>query len=331
MPTRFNVGRDPLGRPPVAEGARHRLPRARRSRSCARTSARRCPRPSGLAAENLQARIRGVIVMTLSNQHGWLVLTTSQQVRDGRRLLDALRRHGRRLRADQGRAEDDASSPSPAGSTSAPGARSIPQSIIDRPPQRRAARRPARRPVAAALRRARPDPRGLRRATTCSPAEIAARRHRRPRARASASRAWSTARSTSGGRRRRASSCTRRRSGAIGACRSRIATARRRVLRRGASRSLASTTGSERRVSGARSRRPRRSLLRRSLESYPSSGQGTASDSTVLLCCSGSRSPAAVASLLVDKPTLLRRCGAGLAHTSITGSASRQAPSALWI
>ena len=34
---------------------------------------------SGLAAENLQARIRGVILMTLSNQHGWLVLTTGNK------------------------------------------------------------------------------------------------------------------------------------------------------------------------------------------------------------------------------------------------------------
>jgi NAD+ synthase (glutamine-hydrolysing) len=37
------------------------------------------PGTSGLAAENLQARIRGVILMTLSNQHGWLVLTTGNK------------------------------------------------------------------------------------------------------------------------------------------------------------------------------------------------------------------------------------------------------------
>jgi NAD+ synthase (glutamine-hydrolysing) len=37
------------------------------------------PETSGLAAENLQARIRGVILMTLSNQYGWLVLTTSNK------------------------------------------------------------------------------------------------------------------------------------------------------------------------------------------------------------------------------------------------------------
>jgi NAD+ synthase (glutamine-hydrolysing) len=37
------------------------------------------PGTSGLAAENLQARIRGVLLMTLSNQYGWLVLTTGNK------------------------------------------------------------------------------------------------------------------------------------------------------------------------------------------------------------------------------------------------------------
>jgi NAD+ synthase (glutamine-hydrolysing) len=37
------------------------------------------PETAGVAAENLQARIRGVLLMTLSNQHGWLVLTTSNK------------------------------------------------------------------------------------------------------------------------------------------------------------------------------------------------------------------------------------------------------------
>jgi NAD+ synthase (glutamine-hydrolysing) len=37
------------------------------------------PGTSGLAAENLQARIRGVLLMTLSNQHGLLVLTTGNK------------------------------------------------------------------------------------------------------------------------------------------------------------------------------------------------------------------------------------------------------------
>jgi NAD+ synthase (glutamine-hydrolysing) len=37
------------------------------------------PDTAGLAAENLQARIRGVLLMTISNQHGQLVLTTSNK------------------------------------------------------------------------------------------------------------------------------------------------------------------------------------------------------------------------------------------------------------
>ena len=39
----------------------------------------------GLAEENLQARVRGTILMTLSNKFGALVLTTGQQERDGHR------------------------------------------------------------------------------------------------------------------------------------------------------------------------------------------------------------------------------------------------------
>lgn len=34
---------------------------------------------SGLAAENIQARLRGIVVMALSNQFGWLVLTTGNK------------------------------------------------------------------------------------------------------------------------------------------------------------------------------------------------------------------------------------------------------------
>ena len=37
------------------------------------------PDATGLAAENVQARIRGVILMAVSNQHGHLVLTTSNK------------------------------------------------------------------------------------------------------------------------------------------------------------------------------------------------------------------------------------------------------------
>jgi NAD+ synthase (glutamine-hydrolysing) len=37
------------------------------------------PNVTGLAEENLQSRIRGVILMALSNQMGWLVLTTGNK------------------------------------------------------------------------------------------------------------------------------------------------------------------------------------------------------------------------------------------------------------
>jgi NAD+ synthase (glutamine-hydrolysing) len=35
--------------------------------------------PAGLAAENLQARVRGTLLMTLSNTYGWLVVSTGNK------------------------------------------------------------------------------------------------------------------------------------------------------------------------------------------------------------------------------------------------------------
>ena len=63
-------------------------------------------RERDLTEENLQARVRGVLLMALSNKFGWLVVATGQQVGALGRLRDALRRHGRRLRAAQGRVQD---------------------------------------------------------------------------------------------------------------------------------------------------------------------------------------------------------------------------------
>ena len=37
------------------------------------------PSEPDLAAENIQARIRGNLMMALSNKHGWLVLTTGNK------------------------------------------------------------------------------------------------------------------------------------------------------------------------------------------------------------------------------------------------------------
>ena len=62
--------------------------------------------PPGLAEENVQSRIRGNVMMTISNKLGSLGAHDREQERDGDRLRHALRRHGRRLRRDQGRAQD---------------------------------------------------------------------------------------------------------------------------------------------------------------------------------------------------------------------------------
>ena len=60
----------------------------------------------GLAEENLQARMRGTILMAMSNKFGWLVLTTGNKSEIATGYCHALRRHGGRVRGHQGRAED---------------------------------------------------------------------------------------------------------------------------------------------------------------------------------------------------------------------------------
>ena len=60
----------------------------------------------GLAGENLQARIRGTILMSADQQARRARAHRGQQERDGHRLRHALRRHDRRLRGHQGRPED---------------------------------------------------------------------------------------------------------------------------------------------------------------------------------------------------------------------------------
>jgi NAD+ synthase (glutamine-hydrolysing) len=78
MPTRFNVAETRSDARDVAErlgiGFRE-LP----IEELRLAFAGALPEAQGLAAENLQARIRGVLLMTLSNQHGWLVLTTGNK------------------------------------------------------------------------------------------------------------------------------------------------------------------------------------------------------------------------------------------------------------
>ena len=57
--------------------------------------------------ENIQARIRGNLLMALSNKRGALLLTTGNKSELVGRLLHALRRHVRRPRGHRRRAEDD--------------------------------------------------------------------------------------------------------------------------------------------------------------------------------------------------------------------------------
>ena len=52
--------------------------------------------PENVTEENIQSRIRGNILMALSNKFGELVLTTGNKIRGRSRLLHALWRHGRR-------------------------------------------------------------------------------------------------------------------------------------------------------------------------------------------------------------------------------------------
>jgi NAD+ synthase (glutamine-hydrolysing) len=105
--------------------------------------------PSGLTDENLQARVRSVLWMAVSNATGAIVCTTGPRLRRHQgRLQDARlralslpqrgRRRARRPRAD-------------------PGERAREVAVG------RAASRPVRRPVPAALQRARPPARALRR------------------------------------------------------------------------------------------------------------------------------------------------------------------------
>ena len=85
-----------------------------------------------------------------------------QQERDGRRLLHALRRHGRRLRRDQGRAQD-AGLRAVAATATAQRPRSSRERVITKPPIAELRPDQTRHGLAAALRGARPDPAGLRR------------------------------------------------------------------------------------------------------------------------------------------------------------------------
>ena len=155
MPSRYSSEGTRTDARRLAESARLRLPRdpdrADGRGVRAPRSRRRSPgREPDLTEENLQARIRGTLLMALSNKFGWLLVATGNKselsvgyatlygdMAGGFALLkDVFKtdvfRLARHLNERAGR-------------------ELIPQSIIDRAAERRAARRPARRGLAAAV------------------------------------------------------------------------------------------------------------------------------------------------------------------------------------
>ena len=121
---------------------------------------------TGLAEENLQARIRGTAVMAVSNQEGHLVLAPGNKSELSVGYSTHLRRRGRRVRPDQGRAQVLGV---PAGQVAqcrgrAPGpGPPDPAELHHQAPVGRAAPGPGGHRLAARLRHARRHPRRVRR------------------------------------------------------------------------------------------------------------------------------------------------------------------------
>ena len=91
-------------------------------------------REPDITEENLQARIRGNLLMALSNKFGWLVLTTGNKSRDVGRLLDALRRHRRAASRSSRTCPRRWSTGSCDFRNARDAEHPVPQSIIERPP-----------------------------------------------------------------------------------------------------------------------------------------------------------------------------------------------------
>ena len=135
---------------------------------------------TGLAAENLQARVRGMTLMSLSNEHGWLVLATGNksELSVGYSTLYGDLAGGFALIKDVYKTDVFRLA---RYLNERAGRELIPVSIIERPPSAELRARPARPGLAAPVRRARPRPRGVRRARPV--ARGAARRGPRSRRR----------------------------------------------------------------------------------------------------------------------------------------------------
>ena len=79
----------------ISASASRRSPSGRLRTVTSSDAAATLQRPPGdVAEENLQARIRGSLLMAISNKFGAPAALDRQQERAGRRLLHALRRHG---------------------------------------------------------------------------------------------------------------------------------------------------------------------------------------------------------------------------------------------
>ena len=150
--------------------------------------------------ENIQARLRGATLMAYLQQVRRADADHRQQERDRRRLLHALRRHGRRAGGHLRRAQDAGLRALPRRQPPPPGRH--PRERLHQAAFRRAAARPEGHRFAAALRGPRP-------ASSSSTSRNASSRPRSPASSSStsiwcaASAAWSTATSTSASRRRR--------------------------------------------------------------------------------------------------------------------------------
>ena len=83
--------------------------------------------------ENIQARIRGNLLMAISNKTGAILLDYGQQIRTFRGLLHHLRRHGGRSGSDCGSCPRLWSTTSAAGLMIS-GAEIIPRSVLEKPP-----------------------------------------------------------------------------------------------------------------------------------------------------------------------------------------------------
>ena len=98
-------------RPPTRGEPRHRGARAGHRGRRWRPTATSWPtafegREADITEENLQARIRGNLLMALSNKFGWLVLTTGNKSEMSVGYSTLYGDTGRRLRGDQGLPED---------------------------------------------------------------------------------------------------------------------------------------------------------------------------------------------------------------------------------